>query len=282
MTSAMRIVLVVLAAGVAAIGCGDDTSDGGGGSGGGATGGAGAMGGGGASGGGGAGGASGGPFACVGEVVFPNAPAASLDISIRFFHLPQSLGDPADGAPAEGITVLACADGTDCSTPIDSATADATGAIALTLPTPGTGFAGYLRQSTADYVPVDMRFWPPIAAASSRWLQADFVPAAIPTAVFPEFVAAVAPTVILDDAKGTVIATTIDCDGAFTTAVTVKLDGADPDVDANGDHVFFNVTPGSIELVTTLTESGAEIARISGTVAAGEVSAFHYGPMPAP
>lgn len=226
----------------------------------------------------GASGGAGGAWACVGHVQFPQAPAATLDITRRFYHFSKTYGDPADYGPFEGATVDACAKGSDCSTPSDTSVTDAQGDAKLTLPTPGVGFEGYLRVHGTDIVPLDLYMLPPIADATSRFLATDWKPVVLLTSVWANFTQAKAGAAP-DPTKGHVITSTMDCDGVFTSDVTVTVNGLTPQDSAAGDSVFVNVTPGAIDVVAKLG-NGTQVAHLTGTVVAGEILALHFGPTP--
>jgi hypothetical protein len=229
---------------------------------------------------GGTGGYPSGPWGCVGHVVCPPAPNETVTATWRFFHLSDALGDPADGAPFEGATVDVCGEGSDCSAPLDTGTTDSTGEVTLALPTPDIGFEGYLRAHGTELMTITYHFAPPIAEASSRWLAPDQRFALVLNDIFADFAVLLAD-VIVDPTKGTVITTTADCDGSFTNAAAVTVDGASADWAGGGDSVHFNVEPGPFELVATLAD-GTEVARVGRSVAAGQLTAVHLSPMPNP
>ncbi len=223
----------------------------------------------------GAGGA--GPWSCVGHVVYPQAPAASLDVTRRFYHMPAKYGDPADGAPYAGATIDACDAQGDCAAPLDTAVTDANGDAALTLPTPGIGFEGYLRLTGPDVVPSVLYMLPPIADASSRYLASDWIPAVLTTTSLAGF--ASAQGVSIDASAGQVVGTIMDCDEAFSEVPVMTANGTTADTSGGGDSVFFNVEPGPVELVAKLAD-GTEVGRVTRTVAAGELLGVNFGPTP--
>lgn len=216
-------------------------------------------------------------FECVGSVTWPAAPAASLDATFRSFENPAA--PVGDGLPFAGLEVDVCAHGSDCTTPLDTGTTDATGAVTLTLPTPGTGFDGFLRTTAAGHLPTQFVFYPPIATASSRWLAASHHKAVLSAS---DIDALIGGGFTFDPAHAVVITTTTDCDGAFSDAVTVTLDGAVPSLVGGGDSVWPDVTPGTVHLFAQLRDTGEIIARIDATAVAGEITAVHFGPMPRP
>jgi hypothetical protein len=260
---------------LSAVACGDDTTGSGGG---GNT----SQGGGGntSQGGGGAGGGIPDVFACVGNVEYPQAPAATVDFTRAYYHFSAAYGDPGDLGPFEGVTVSACAVDTDCSTPLDSDVTDAMGEATVTLPTPGVGFEGYLLLTGTDVVPIRTYMLPPVADAESRWMKLDWKPVVLLTDVWANFALANQGGTI-DPTKGHVIASVMDCESYFTDAVTVTLDGNPSDFASSGDSVFFNVNPGMVEIVAKL-EDGTEVARLSYPVVAGEITAANFGPTPTP
>lgn len=216
-------------------------------------------------------------FDCVGSVTWPAAPAASLDATFHSFENP---GAPiGDGLPFAGLDVAACAAGSDCATPLDTGVTDATGAVTLTLPTPAQGFTGYLRATATGHLPTRMMFYPPIATAASRWLDASHHKAVLSGA---DIEALIGGGFTYDAAHAVVIATTIDCGGVFSDAVTVTLDGQPPTFAESGDSVWPDVTPGTVHLVAQLRATGQIIARIDAEAVAGEITAVHFGPMPTP
>jgi hypothetical protein len=229
---------------------------------------------------GGGGGAPTGPWACVGDVEYPQAPAASFEGTFHFWHLSASLGDPEDLAPFEGVIVDVCGEATDCATPLDTGVTDADGAVMLTLPTPGSGFAGYLRASGDNLVTMQQHILPPIFDATSPYLSTSARNVVFTTDSFANL-ADILAGVTVDPTKGHVITTTVDCDGVFSEAVDVTVNGVSPDDVLTSDSVWFNVEPGSIEIVGKLAD-GTEIARVVRTVTAGEVTSVMFGPTPTP
>ena len=101
-------------------------------------------------------------FECVGHE-WSNAPGDSVEAEWTFYQYEPGGSSP----PFEGLLVEVCGNGTDCSTPLDSGIADVDGRVAVTLPTPGRGFDGYLRASSAGFVTLQLLFWPPIADQDS-------------------------------------------------------------------------------------------------------------------
>jgi hypothetical protein len=121
---------------------------------------------------------------------------------------------------------------------------------------------------------------PPVADAESRWMKLDWKPVVLLTDVWANFALANQGGTI-DPTKGHVIASVMDCESYFTDAVTVTLDGNPADFASSGDSVFFNVSPGTGEIVAKL-EDGTEVARLSYPVVAGEITAANFGPTPTP
>ena len=213
-------------------------------------------------------------FECVGAVTWPDAPAASLEATFRSFENPAA--PIGDGRPFEGLEVTVCAAGSDCASPLDTGVTDATGAVTLTLPTPGPGFTGYLRATAAGHLPTRMTFSPPIATSDSRWLQATHHKSVLSASDLEAYVGS---GFTYDPTRATLIATTTDCTGLFSAAVDVALDGA-PAPGHGGDTVWVDVTPGTVHLVATLHATGEIIAEIDAEAVAGEITAVHFGPMP--
>lgn len=258
----MRGTLFVTAAVlVASFGCSESDVTGGGG-----TGGQGGEGGTGADGGGGAGLPA--EWACIGSVVYPMAPAATLDIE-RSYYTPSSM-------PLEGATIDVCAKDSDCATPLDSAVTDAMGVAALTLPTQGVGFDGYFRGTGVDLMALNQWVLPPIGDATSLWLAEEQMPVLFSVAEFQAF--ASTRGVTIEAGKGHVITTTLDCDGAFGEA-PVTLDGGNPELTAKYDSVFFNVAPGDHTLEASLPD-GTVMGVVTVTVVADELAAVMFGPTP--
>lgn len=216
-------------------------------------------------------------FDCVGSVTWPTATGPSIEATFRSFTRWAPSGP--DG-PFAGLEVALCAAGGDCESPLDTGTTDASGAVTLTMPTPGHGFAGYLHASAADHVSMRMEFFPPISTVDSRWLGADHYKAVLTGADIESIVAD--PGYTYDPARGVVVATIIDCAGEFDVfgEVDVSANGVAGAVHEAGDTVFVDVEPGDIEIVAVLGTTGEEIARIDSRVSAGEITAIHFGPMP--
>jgi len=213
-------------------------------------------------------------FECVGSVSWPDAPAASLDATFQSF---QDADPPdGDGMAIDGLAVAVCAAASDCASPLDTGTTDATGAVTLTLPTPGQGFTGYLRATATGRLPLRMSFFPPIATSESRWLAASHRKTVFTAAQLESLVGG---GYTHDPARAVVIATTTDCMGNFSDAVDVSLGGTAA-VNAGGDSLWVDVAPGTVELVATLRSTGEEIARMNVQAVAGEITAVHFGPMP--
>lgn len=212
-------------------------------------------------------------FACIGRVVWPLAPAPTLAVSIRFYWPGAWLGG-MDHTGFAGLLVNVCAADTDCT---DSALTDALGDAHLTLPTPGTGFDGYLYATAPGRIPMRVWLYPPIADASNRWLDPAHQKAVL-SAMNVELLHGGAWT--YDASRATVIATTINCAGELTDAPFVTLDGVAPPFARAGDSVWFDVSPGTRELLATLPDTGEEIARIAVQARAGEIAALNFGPMP--
>lgn len=227
---------------------------------------------------GGTGGAAG-PWGCVGKVVYPPAPAPTLDIWLRFYHAPAP-HDPASFAPFAGASIDACAKDSDCSTPLASSLTNPQGDANLSLPTVGVGFEGFLRAHSSAIVTTDLQFFPPIADASNRFLNADWQPILFLPSAWESFAKAFAGTSI-DPTRGHVITTTIDCQGAFTPAVVVTVNGAAPAFAGQGDSVFFNLPPGPVEVKGALGD-GTLVAQLSSQVTAGRITALHFGPTELP
>jgi hypothetical protein len=215
-------------------------------------------------------------FECAGSVTWPAAPAATLEATFRSFENPAA--PIGDGSPFEGLDVAVCAAGSDCASPLDTGVTDATGAVTLTLPTPGQGFTGYLRMSTAEHLPTRLIFYPPIATAESRWLQPTHHKAVLSASDLEAYVGS---GFTYEPTRATIIATTTDCTGLFSAAVDVALDGS-PMLGHGGDTVWVDVTPGTVHLVATLHATGEIIAEIDAEAVAGEITAVHFGPMPMP
>jgi hypothetical protein len=81
---------------------------------------------------------TGGDYGCVGNVVYPPATSATIDVTVVLYDV--SSGQ----VPAPNATVKACAlTDASCASPVAMGTTDATGTVQLTLPSSGTGFDGY-------------------------------------------------------------------------------------------------------------------------------------------
>ncbi len=210
-------------------------------------------------------------FACVGSVTWPAAPAASAAVRIQTFE------HYTGRSPFSGLTVDACAAVDGCAAPLATGTTDATGAVSITLPTPGQGFAGYIHVASSDVIPIYWTSRPPIADSSSRWLHNDLV--VFTPAEFTALALSLAG-ITVDPTKGHLIATTIDCTGALTTALQVIANGSAPANSLQSDSAWFNLAPGSVEVVAKLKSSGEVVGRVNATIAAGTVTAVHFGPTP--
>lgn len=82
-------------------------------------------------------------WSCVGSVVYPAPGQANATITLTLSDLAGNLLD--------GATLKAC-DAADfnCASPVDEQTSDATGTVAVTVPTGANGFVGYLEISHAS------------------------------------------------------------------------------------------------------------------------------------
>lgn len=225
------------------------------------------------------------PFGCVGKVRWP-APTNEPIVEHATF------AGFVDGRIVPGLTAQVCSrTDIDCSVPLATVVTDVNGKVDIPLT---KGFLGYLQMVTAPdslpgLMPMIVSYMPPIFAdATTTKLVAG-----------KRDVAALAAAVgqAIDESRGLLSVTVLDCDGQTAAGVQVELAKDDDktatfyfqgglpatgrtETDSTGSVVLGNVRPGIVSVTSKSARTGKMVGSQAALVRAGTLTVVYLPPTP--
>lgn len=229
-------------------------------------------------------------WACLdGPVAWPDPINANATFDLTFIDVDGAV----EGPPLNGATIDACPAGDPtCATPDSTATTAGLGRAQLTVPTPGVGWHGFVRVTSAGHMPTHVflshSIWHNAAWWSGPW--------AVPeTADLETWAGSLSPAITLDASRGHAMMLTADCcylervggapagcERSDTDELSVTIDGVEPDASAPGEYfyAFFNLEPGPAIVEARLRSTGDVVGRQEIFIVAGGFSEGVIGPTP--
>jgi len=227
-------------------------------------------------------------LACVGTIQWPEPEVATYTHTYGLVEL-------LNQTPVVGATAKVCGfDDPQCDAPLSSGTTDAVGNVTLTFPAAAEGLTGYVEFSGDDIVTTlgFYRYTDNVAAYTAPGSFTYFVLGKTTMVAL-----AALSNVEVDPARGHVIFSAFDCDGAPAAGISAEILSADvgttpaymeggmPSTEltattADGQGGLLNVPPGTSMLTATYEATGTEIGSAEVIVRAGAVTSTILVPIP--
>jgi hypothetical protein len=225
-------------------------------------------------------------LACLGEYGWTRATTTSVEATFQFVDalMPEQR--------ASGLDVKVCrGEDLDCVAPTATASTDADGKVALSLPAPQGRYTGYLELMGGDWYPTIVQLGYPVARPAALYM--PIVDEA--SIAFNIQLSGVQP----DPARGQLQMRMFGCSGVGTRGVTFEANEAFVDAMTRtwyatplpsftitstrdlGSGGIINVKPGSVEIIARLEADGSVVARARAPVRAGYLTIVVLAPLDA-
>lgn len=224
-------------------------------------------------------------FDCLGAVKLPTTTDKQGDLAV------QVLDGVSNQPVGAGFVVKACPKSdTTCAKPDATATTDAQGKLALTLPLGPNGYDGFGEITGSGYLTTLLYLSRPIIPDPST-VSYFLVATEAAVGLFAQ-----GAGVQVDPAKGQVVVWTHGCDGKLTGGVSLELDGgatgtlaylndaavstSAKETDSKGIAYVFNAEPGALGVTARRLATGEVFGKTTVQLRAKTATALYFHPTP--